>query len=165
MDDVVFVIALPLLVAAGSAMLSYLLMQSRLEVAVARERESHASTQAKLRSLEQSIPDKIQAVEEGSRRKALEQFLNEFRVEERRYIKENKSSLSARHSIITQERLFFRNIPLSNWVEHEMAFEDGINLAMLNQRSVFNHRALAESVIEPPVNSSATASRQTLVLQ
>jgi hypothetical protein len=46
-----------------------------------------------------------------------------------------------------------------------MAFEDGINLAMLNQRSVFNHRALAESVIEAPVNSNATASRQTLVLQ
>ena len=163
--DVVFVIALPLLVAAGSAMLSYSLMQSRLEVAVARERESHASTQAKLRSLEQSIPDKIEAVEEGTRRKALEQFLNEFRIEERRYLKENKSSLTARHSIVTQERLFFRNIPLSNWVEHELAFEDGVNLAMLNQRSVFNHRSLADSLMEPPVDATATASRQTLVIQ
>jgi len=160
--EVAFVIALPMLVAAGSAILSYFLMQSRLEVAVARERESHASTQAKLRSLEQSIPDKIQAVEEGARRKALEQFLNEFRVEERRYLKENQAF---RHSIVTQERLFFRNIPLSNWVEHEMAFEDGLNLAMLNQRSVFNARALAESVIEPPVQASSTAARQTLVLQ
>lgn len=163
--DVAFVIALPMLVAAGSAMLSYFLMQSRLEVAVARERESHASTQAKLRSLEQSIPDKIQAVEEGARRKALEQFLNEFRVEERRYLRENRSSLSQRHSMVTQERLFFRNIPLSNWVEHEMALEDGINLAMLNQRSVFNARALAESVIEPQLNNGTTSARQTLVLQ
>ena len=157
--DVAFVIALPMLVAAGSAMLSYFLMQSRLEVAVSRERESHASTQAKLRSLEQSIPDKIQAVEEGARRKALEQFLSEFRVEERRYLK------AAQRSIVTQERLFFRNIPLSNWVEHEMAFQDGLNLAMLNQRSVFNARALAGSVIEAPVTAGATIARQALVLQ
>ena len=163
--DVVFVIALPMLVAAGSAMLSYFLMQSRLEVAIARERESHASTQAKLRSLEESIPDKIQAVEETARRKALETFLNEFRVEERRYLRENRSSLTARHAIVTQERLFFRNIPLSNWVEHEMAFQDGVNLAMLNQRSVFNARALAESVIEPAVSAGAMSARQTLVLQ
>ena len=157
--DIAFVIAIPMLVAAGSAMLSYFLMQSRLEVAVSRERESHASTQAKLRSLEQIIPDKIQAVEEGARRRALEQVLSEFRVEERRYLN------ATQRSIVTQERLFFRNIPLSNWVEHEMAFQDGLNLAMLNQRSVFNARALTESVIEAPVAAGATVARQALVLQ
>lgn len=137
-------ILLPLMVAAGTALISYTMMHSRLEVAVARERESHASTQAKLRALEDSVPDKICLAQETAKRQAMDQFLMEFRVEERRYLRESKSNLLNRRAIVTQERLYFRNIPLSNWVEQEMPIEDGANLTMLDHRSVFTAKPLGD---------------------
>jgi hypothetical protein len=137
-------ILLPLIVAAGSAMISYTMMSSKLEVAVSRERESHASTQAKLRALEGSVPDKICAAQEIAKRQAMDQFLTEFRVEERRYLRESKSNLLNRRAIVTQERLYFRNIPLSNWVEQEIPIEDGVSLTMLDHRSVFTTRGMGE---------------------
>ena len=45
--------------------------------------------------------------------------------------------------------------------EHELPLEDGLNLAMLNQHSVFNARALADS----SMSSGVTPARQALVLQ
>ena len=44
--DALLWIMLPLLVAGGSALLSYYIMQSRLEVAVAKEREVLAEARA-----------------------------------------------------------------------------------------------------------------------
>jgi hypothetical protein len=149
MDSILW-IALPFLVAAGSAVLSYFIMQSRMEVAVAREREAHTSTEAKLRSLEGSVPDKIRLAEEAAQRKAFDQFLMDFRVEERRYLRESKSHFGARRAIVMQERLFFRNIPLSNWVEHEMALDEGVDLHMLENSSVFAGRSLPDAPIPQP---------------
>jgi hypothetical protein len=42
-----------------------------------------------------------------------------------------------------QERLFFRNIPLSNWIEHEMIIEEGRDLDELPQESVFQTASIA----------------------
>ena len=45
-----------------------------------------------------------------------------------------------RKSLILQERIFFRNIPISNWVEHEVPVEEGADLdAMAKTLSVFNN--------------------------
>jgi hypothetical protein len=44
--------------------------------------------------------------------------------------------------MVMQERLFFRNIPLSNWIEHEMLIEEGRDLDQLPKDSVFNAAAL-----------------------
>jgi hypothetical protein len=137
-------ILLPILVAIGSAILSYSVMSSRMEVAVAREKELHAGTQARLRSLEEAIPSKVTAAQEIAKRQAMDQFLTEFRVEERRYLRESKSSVLNRRAIVTQERLYFRNIPLSNWVEQEIPIEDGVSLTMLDHRSVFMARPVGE---------------------
>lgn len=142
--DALLWILLPVLVAAGSAMFSFYLMQSRMEVAVAREREGAARLEEQLKSQEESLPDKIRAAEETAHRKAFEQFLMEFRVEERHYMKESKSHFLNRRSMIMQERLFFRNIPLSNWVEHELPLEEGANVGMVEDNSVFSARALAD---------------------
>jgi hypothetical protein len=118
-----------------------------MEVAVARERELHAGTQAKLRSLEDSIPDKVTAAQETTKRQAMDQFLTQFRVEERRYLRENRSNLLSRRSLVTQERLYFRNIPLSNWVEQEIPIEDGVSLTMLDHRSVFTAQPSAPQML------------------
>ena len=50
--------------------------------------------------------------------------------------------------MILQERLFFRNIPLSNWVEHEMVVEENGDIQSLAKAcSIFNNgsRAMGES--------------------
>jgi len=49
-----------------------------------------------------------------------------------------------RKSLVLQERLFFRNIPLSNWVEHEMVVEEGSDTKSLaKQCSIFSTRSLS----------------------
>ncbi len=142
--DAILWIVLPVLVAAGSAILSFFIMQSKMEVAICKERETLAEANAKIRSLEAGIPDKIRLAEETAQRKAFDQFLMDFRVEERRYLRESKSHFSNKRSVIMQERLYFRNIPLSNWVEHEMPLLDGSDVELLDKSSVFSARALSE---------------------
>jgi hypothetical protein len=141
-------IMLPLFVAAGSALLAFYIMQAKLEVAVAKERETIAETTAKLASQERLSEEKVRAAEESSTRKAFEQFLGDFRVEERSYMRENKSMFLSRKSLVLQERLFFRNIPLSNWVEHEMVVEEGSDLRNLAKScSIFSGRSLSSEEV------------------
>jgi hypothetical protein len=53
--------------------------------------------------------------------------------------------------MILQERLFFRNIPLSHWVEHELVIEEGATAQQLAPRcSVFGPKALAGEA-RPPI--------------
>ncbi len=143
--DALLWILLPVLVAAGSAMLSFYLMQARMEVAVAKERENLAATKAQLAAQEQGLEHKIRAAEEIAHRKAFDQFLMDFRVEERHYMRESKSHFLNRKSMVMQERLYFRNIPLSNWVEHEMPLEEGSDIKLnAAEASVFSARALSD---------------------
>jgi len=135
--DAILWIFVPILVASGSAILSYFIMQSRLEVAV-------AETNAKLRALENGVPDKIRAAEESAQRRAFDQFLTDFRVEERRYLRQSGSQVMNRKSVVLQERLYFRNIPLSNWVEHEMVVDGGATLELLDKNPVFSAKALSD---------------------
>jgi hypothetical protein len=58
-------------------------------------------------------------------------------VEERSYVREMKSLSASKKTMVMQERLFFRNLPLSNWIEHEMLIEDGRDLDQLPKESVF----------------------------
>lgn len=135
---------LPLFVAAGSALLAFFIMQSKLEVAVSKERETLAEARALISTHARSMEDSLRATEESARRKALDEFLADFRVEERHYMRESKSLFLNRKSMVLQERLYFRNIPLSNWVEHEMVVEDGGDIQKLAKAcSVFSTRSVA----------------------
>ncbi len=137
-------ILLPVFVAAGSALLAFYIMQAKLEVAVSHERESLAEANAVIRSQDQLVEAKVKSAEETAMRKSLEQFLGEFRVEERHYMRENKSMFLNRKALVLQERLFFRNIPLSNWVEHEMVVEEGSDIkGLAKQASIFSTRSLS----------------------
>ena len=91
---------------------------------VSKEREALAETKATLKAHEATTVEKVKAAEEEARRRSLDDFMQEFRVEERHYVRENKSLLMRKKSVVLQERLYFRNIPLSNWVEHEMVVEE-----------------------------------------
>ncbi len=114
---------LPVFVAGGSALLSFYIMQARMEVALAKERESLAEARAIINSHKAHMEERIRATEEATRRAALDELMQDFRFEERSYVRESKAL--ARRSMVMQERVFFRNIPLSTWMEHEMLIEDG----------------------------------------
>ena len=122
---------LPVFVAGGSALLSYYIMQARLEVALAKERETLAEARAMLSSHKITLEERVKATEEACKRQALDDFMHDIRVEERSYVRETKSLNSARKTMVMQERIFFRNIPLSNWIEREMIVEDGQDLGQL----------------------------------
>jgi hypothetical protein len=140
--DAMLWLLLPLFIATGSALMAYFIMQSKLEVAIAKERETLAEARAVISTHQKSLEETIRATEEGARRKALDEFLADFRVEERHYMRESKSLFLNRKSMVLQERLFFRNIPLSNWVEHEMVLEDGGDIQKLAKAcSVFSTRS------------------------
>lgn len=142
---------LPVFVAAGSALLSFYIMQSRMEVALAKERASLAEAHAIISTHKSTLEDRVKATEEAARRKSLDDFMQDFRVEERSYVRETKSVLSNRKLMVMQERLFFRNIPLSNWVEHEMVIEEGANTQeLVRSCSVFGAKSLAAEA-RPPI--------------
>jgi flagellar biosynthesis regulator FlaF len=136
-------ILLPVFVSAGTALLCYSIMQAKLEVAVAREREALAEVRAVLNASKATMEEKIRATEEKAARKAMDQFLADLRVEERHYVRESKSLFVSKKAMVLQERLYFRNIPLSNWVEHEMVVEEGGNMNHLAKAaSIFSARPL-----------------------
>jgi hypothetical protein len=129
---------LPVLVAVGSALLAFYIMQARMEVAVAKEREAAAEARAQLDFQKRSVEDTVRAAEEHAKRTALDGFLADVRVEERHYVRENKTLFVNRKSLVLQERIFFRNIPLSSWVEHEMVVEEGADVdKLIKTLSVF----------------------------
>jgi hypothetical protein len=146
---------LPVFVAGGSALLSYYLMQAKMEVALAKERESLAEARATITSQKVTMEERIKATEESTKRLAMDDFMHDFRVEERSYARETRSLTALRKSMVMQERLFFRNIPLSNWIEHEMIVEEGRDLDQLPKESVFSTSTVATS-------SNATASLSAL---
>jgi hypothetical protein len=135
---------LPVFVAAGSALLSFFIMQARMEVAIAKERESLAEARAVINSHKVTMEERLRAAEESTRRRALDEFMQEFRVEERSYMRESKSLFAQKKTMVMQERLYFRNLPLSNWVEHEMVIEEGNDSKTLPKSSVFTAGSLAE---------------------
>ena len=136
-------ILLPGFVAVASGLLAWFVMQSRMEVALARERENLAeergSIDAERTALEAQLGTAIRAAEETAKRTALDNFLNELRVEQRHYTRENRLLLQNRRSLVIQERMYFRNIPLSDWIEHEIMLEEGADVnRLLRDMTVFD---------------------------
>lgn len=142
MDAIVWLL-LPLFTAAGSALLAFYIMESRMEVMLAKERESLIEAKAQIAGHERELVSQLKATEEETRRKSFDDFLGDIRVEERHYMRESKSLFLNRKSMVLQERLYFRNIPLSNWVEHELTVEEGSDLnSLLRAASVFSAKKL-----------------------
>jgi hypothetical protein len=140
---------LPVFVAGGSAVLSYYVMQARMEVALAKERETLAEARAMINSHKVTIEERVKATEEACKRQALDDFMHDIRVEERSYVRETKSLNAARKIMVMHVRIFFRNFRLSNWIEREMLVEEGSDLAQLSAQPVFTAGALP--TVETPM--------------
>jgi len=115
-------IFMPVLIAGGAALVTAVLMQARTEVAVSRHRETIAEARALLATQHRAMAERLRAAEEAARRQALDELMEDIRVEERQFVRENESR---RKSLVVQERVCFRNIPLTGWVERELAGTTG----------------------------------------
>lgn len=112
-------IALPLLIAGAAALVTALVMQARAEVAVSRHREILAEARALLATQHRAMEERVRATEEQARRKALDEFLESIQTEERQFLRDIPSWFSKRKTLVVQQRVCFRNVPLTNWVEQE----------------------------------------------
>jgi len=128
---------LPGFVAIASGLLSWFVMQSRMEVKLAEQRETLAELRGQIKaekeSMELSIASAARIAEETAKREAFDRFLGELKVEKRHYTRENRMLMNSRKSLVLQERMYFRNIPLSDWIEHEIMMDEGADVNRLVQ--------------------------------
>jgi len=147
-------IGLPVLAAVASSILAWFVMQSRMEVKLAEERERIAAVkgaiEAEREAMETQLQTAMRAAQERAHREALDSFLGEMKVEQRHYTRENRRLANPRKSLVLQERMYFRNIPLSDWIEHEITVDDDADLERLIQDM---------TVFERPVVSIANGQR------
>ena len=130
-------ILLPGFVAVAAGLLAWFVMQSKMEVALADQRtelaEIRGSLDAEKAAIQASMQSNMRATEEIAKREALDNFLGELRVDQRHYTRENRMLLNSRKSLVLQERMYFRNIPLSDWIEHEITLDDNADVDRLVQ--------------------------------
>ena len=126
--DALLLFVLPGFCAVASGLLMFFVMQSRTEVTLARAREAAAEARGALEEQKKAMANALKAAEDTGRRLALDEFLADLRIEQRHYTREHKVLFLQRRSLVLQERIFFRNIPLSNWIEHEIVLEEGADI-------------------------------------
>jgi len=146
-------ILLPGIAAVASAILAWFVMQSRMEVKLAEQKASLAQERGALEAdranLETSLATAVRAAEESAKRQSFENFLGDITIEQRHYTRENRMLLHNRKTLVMQERIFFRNIPLSDWIEHEIVVDDNADMNRLVQdMTVFDREVVSIAEIQ-----------------
>src|SRR5579871_892629 len=113
-------IFVPGFTAGGAALLICFMMRCRIDEAIAKERGALAELQSALLVQRERMQEAIHDARAEARRAAFDEFLNEFRVEERRYIRRTRMLFLNRQTLVVRERILFRNLPLSDWVEQNI---------------------------------------------
>jgi hypothetical protein len=160
MMEVVLLVVLPGFVAVASGLLAWFVMQSRMEVKLAEQRadlaEARGALDAEKKAIQATLPLAVRAAEESARRQSFDNFLNELSVEQRHYMRENRMLLQNRKSLVLQERMYFRNIPLSDWIEHEIAVDDAADVErMVQDMTIFGKSVV--NIAEAPRPRKALA--------
>lgn len=125
--------------ALASSAITYFVATLRAQRTAAERTRALADAIAALQSEKAAFEQAAKAIEENAKRQALDDFLADLRVEERRYVRQHKLLFAHRKSLVLQERIFFRNVPISSWVEHEVPVEEGADLdALAKTLSVFD---------------------------
>ncbi len=122
-------IALPFIVALGSGALVFMLTQAQMRVDLTEAR-------AQLVQQIKSTGERVRTAEAEARRKALDEFLADVRVEERQYVREIESPFERRRRLVIEERICFRSIPLSPWTERELDVDPTENLTAVRVAEV-----------------------------
>ncbi len=134
------------LTASGSALLICFLVRCRMDEAVARERGALAELRSALIVQRQTLESAISDARAEARRLAFDEFLNDFRVEQRQYVRKSRLFFMKRRMLIVRERILFRNLPLSNWVEHTVTLEDCLGGADTGHALTIDTTSLAANI-------------------
>ena len=105
------------------------MMRCRMDEAIARERGALAELQSALVVQRQTLESAISDAKAEARRVAFDEFLSDFRVEQRQYVRNSRLFFMNKQTLVLRERILFRNLPLSNWVEHSMTLEESVGAA------------------------------------
>jgi hypothetical protein len=131
-------ILVPGFTAAGAALLICFMMRCRMDEAVARERGALKELQSALMVQRQTLESAISDAKAEARRAAFDVFLNDFRVEKREYVRRTKVFFMSRRTLVVRERMLFRNLPLSNWVEHTVTLEENVGASYFTPGLTFD---------------------------
>lgn len=132
-------VILPICISLGSAVLAVYIMQQRMEVQLARERQSLGEARAAIEAHKGALDELNRLRETAAQSQSLETFMQGLHTEQRRFIRDQKMLFANRKCLVVQERLYFRNIPLCSWVEHEATVEEGADVDELARSlSVFH---------------------------
>ncbi len=47
-------------------------------------------------------------------------------MEQRQYLRKSRVFFMGKQTLVVRERILFRNLPLSNWVEHTVTLEENV---------------------------------------
>ena len=122
-------IFVPGLTATGAALLIVFMMRCRMDEAIARERGALVELQSALIVQRRRLEGAINDARAEAKRAAFDEFLNDFRVEQRQYVRNSKLFFMTRQTLVLRERILFRNLPLSNWVEHSVTLDESVGTA------------------------------------
>ena len=126
-------IFVPGLTAAGSALLICFMMRCRMDEAIAHERGVLKELQSALIVQRRRLEGAISDAKAEARRLAFDEFLNDFKVEQHRHVRKSRVFFMNRQTLVVRERILFRNLPLSNWVEHSTTLEENVGPAFSTQ--------------------------------
>jgi hypothetical protein len=107
--EAVFWVALPALVAIGSASLVWMLMQARMQLLAANYQTALAKAEK----------------ESAEKRPGFEALLGELRLERRQFLRKLAGARGCETTVLTLERLYFRQVPLTGWMQEEIALGIG----------------------------------------
>jgi hypothetical protein len=119
-------IFVPGFTASGAALLICFMMRCRMDEAIAHERGALAELQSALVVQRETLESAISDAKAAAKRAAFDEFLNDFRVEQRQYVRKSRLFFMNKQTLIVRERILFRNLPLSNWVEHSVTLEESV---------------------------------------
>ena len=116
--ELILWLLLPILVAVGTAYLVWIVMQARIRVISANYSVALAKVETEC----------------AARRPGVEELLAELRFERNRFLRRVPGPHgSYQATVITQERIYFRDIPLTGWIQDEVSLGDGEELIPVNR--------------------------------
>ena len=136
--ELVFWIVLPALVAVGAAYLVWLLMQARIQVLTAHYQTAVTRVESDCTRRQPTADD----------------LLAELRIERRRFLRRVPGPKGNETTLITQERLYLRNLPLTSWMQEELPLGTGEELPAETSIVALMEPSATQSLTVPlPVSS------------
>jgi hypothetical protein len=163
MSSVLWVL-LPVLISVGSGLIAVYVMQQRMEVQLARERQSLGEARASIEAHKKTLDELNRARDEASKRRSLDDFLADVRAERTHSLRDKKMLFGERKVLAVRERIYFRDVPLCGWIEHETPVEQGADIENLARSlSVFSSAVKQRTAEGSERNGRAMAAAAKLL--